>query len=205
VPSSSSTTRAYSKYYPQTVIDAVDIDPELFKIGHRYFGLQARPQLREHTQDARPFLRQTSERYDAIFVDAYRQPYIPFYLTTKEFFELVQDRLNPGGSVIVNIGHPNDSPALEQAMSATMGAVFKHVVRDPIRSQNSLVMASDTPLSASAIASASVPPDLQTLAQNNAGRLEPPLRGGNVFTDDRAPVEWLIDASIVSYAAEESR
>ena len=23
------------------------------------------------------------------------------------------------------------------------------------------------------------------------------LRGGNVFTDDRAPVEWLIDASIV--------
>ena len=197
--------RAYSKYYPQTVIDAVDIDPELFKIGHRYFGLQARPQLREHTQDARPFLRQTSERYDAIFVDAYRQPYIPFYLTTKEFFELVQDRLNPGGSVIVNIGHPNDSPALEQAMSATMGAVFKHVVRDPIRSQNSLVMASDTPLSASAIASASVPSDLQTLAQNNAGRLEPPLRGGNVFTDDRAPVEWLIDASIVSYAAEESR
>ena len=51
--------RAYSKYYPETVIDAVDIDPELFKIGHRYFGLQARPQLREHTQDARPFLRQT--------------------------------------------------------------------------------------------------------------------------------------------------
>jgi len=107
--------------------------------------------------------------------------------------------------VIVNIGHPNDSPKLEQAMSATMGTVFKHVVRDPIRSQNSLVMASDTPLSASAIASASVPSDLQTLAQNNAGRLEPPLRGGNVFTDDRAPVEWLIDASIVSYAAEESR
>ena len=71
------------------VIDAVDIDPELFKIGHRYFGLQPRPQLREFAQDARPFLRQTGERYDAIFVDAYRQPYIPFYLTTKEFFELV--------------------------------------------------------------------------------------------------------------------
>ena len=29
-------------------IDAVDIDPELFKIGHRYFGLQPRPQLREY-------------------------------------------------------------------------------------------------------------------------------------------------------------
>jgi hypothetical protein len=32
-----------------------------------------------------------------------------------------------------------------------------------------------------------------------------PLHGGTVFTDDRAPVEWLIDASIVKYAAGESR
>ncbi|MDA0180794.1 fused MFS/spermidine synthase [Solirubrobacter phytolaccae] len=197
--------RAYAQYYPETVIDAVDIDPELFKIGHRYFGLEERPQLREHTQDARPFLRQHDGPYDAIFVDAYRQPYIPFYLTTKEFFELVRDRLAPGGSVIVNIGHPNDSPALEEAMSATMAAVFKHVVRDPIRSQNSLVMASDTPLSASGIANAPVASDLKELAQDSAARLEPPLRGGSVFTDDRAPVEWLIDASIVSYAAEENK
>ena len=48
-------------------------------------------------EDARPFLRRTDERYDAIFVDAYRQPYIPFYLTTREFFELARDRLSPGG------------------------------------------------------------------------------------------------------------
>ncbi len=197
--------RAYARYYPQTVIDAVDIDPELFKIGHRYFGLQARPQLREHTQDARPFLRQNEGPYDAIFVDAYRQPYIPFYLTTKEFFELVRSRLAPGGSVIVNIGHPNDSPALEEAMSATMGAVFKHVVRDPIRSLNSLVMASDVPLTAGGIANAPVAAELKPLARDSAARLEGALRGGTVFTDDRAPVEWLIDASIVSYAAEENR
>ena len=118
----------------------------------------------------------------------------------------MQDRLNPGGSVIVNIGHPNDSPALEQAMSATMGAVFKHVVRDPIRSLNSLVMASDTPLSASAIATrlGAVGPARRS-RRTTPGGFEGPLRGGTVFTDDRAPVEWLIDASIVSYAAEENR
>ena len=55
-------------------MDAVDIDPELFKIGRRYFGLDTRPQLREFAEDARPFLRSTNERYDSIFVDAYRQP-----------------------------------------------------------------------------------------------------------------------------------
>ena len=36
-----------------------------------------------HTADARPFLREHRRRYDAILVDAYRQPYIPFYLATK--------------------------------------------------------------------------------------------------------------------------
>jgi hypothetical protein len=90
-------------------------------------------------------------------------------------------------------------------MSATMGAVFKHVARDPIRSQNSLVMASDVPLSARSIAEAPVSSDLKELATDSAARFGGPLRGGSVFTDDRAPVEWLIDASIVSYAAEENR
>ena len=32
-------------------------------------------------------------------------------------------------------------------------------------------------------------------------RLEPPLAGGDVYTDDKAPVEWLIDKSIVDYAS----
>ena len=162
---------------------------------------RTRPRLREIAQDARPFLRQSTARYDSIFVDAYRQPYIPFYLTTREFFELVRDRLNPGGSVIVNIGHPNDSPKLEESMTATMGAVFKHVARDPIRSTNSLVIASDVPLSADSIRTAPVPGELRETATASADRFGERLRGGTIFTDDKAPVEWLIDTSIVEYAA----
>ena len=88
--------RAYAKYFPDTVIDAVEIDGELFDIGRRWFGLEDRPQLRVHADDARPFLRKTDERYDFIFLDTYRQPYIPFYLATKEFFQLAHDRLAPG-------------------------------------------------------------------------------------------------------------
>jgi hypothetical protein len=34
------------------------------------------------------------------------------------------------------------------------------------------------------------------------GRLGPRLPGGRVYTDDVAPVEWLIDASIVKVAAD---
>jgi spermidine synthase len=196
--------RAYAHFFPDTRIDAVDIDPQLFAIGRRYFDLKPRPQLREFAQDARPFLRGTKERYDSIFVDAYRQPYIPFYLTTREFFELVRDRLRPGGSVIINVGHPRDSAELEKALSATLGKVFVHVARDPIQSLNSLVIASDAQLSSEAVRGAPLPSDLQPLAAQSAGLIAPALRGGNVFTDDRAPVEWLIDASIVSYAAGET-
>ena len=82
----------------------MEIDGELHDIGRRYFGLRDRPELRLFAEDARPFLRRTEARYDAIFVDAYRQPYIPFYLTTREFFTLARERLAPGGVLIVNAG-----------------------------------------------------------------------------------------------------
>lgn len=196
--------RAYAEFFPETRIDAVDIDPELFEIGRRYFDLRPRPQLREFAEDARPFLRSTSERYDSIFVDAYRQPYIPFYLTTREFFELAREKLEPGGSVIINIGHPRDSQELEKALSATLGDVFEFVSRDPIQSLNSLVIASDSPISGEALREAPLPPELSALAGQSAARLAEGLKGGRVFTDDKAPVEWLIDTSIVQYAAGET-
>ena len=67
-----------------------------------------------------------------IMVDAYRQPYIPFYLTTKEFFELARDRLAPGGVVAINVGHPEGSDRLEKVLSATLRSVFANVARDPL-------------------------------------------------------------------------
>ena len=194
--------RAYERYYPSTTIDGVEIDGELFDIGRRYFGLRDRPQLREHTEDARPFLRHTKTRYDSIFLDTYRQPYIPFYLSTKEFFELTRDRLAPGGSVIVNLGHPEGNDELEKVLSATMGSAFRHVARDPIEPTNTLLIGSQTAPTADRLkATDGVPAALRPLALASASRLEPALKGGRVYTDDKAPVEWLIDKSIVEYAA----
>ena len=100
--------------------------------------------------------------------------------------------------MIINIGHPRDSQELEKALSATLGEVFDHVAREPIQSLNSLVIASDSQLSAEALREAPVAQELQPLAAQCAGRLADALPGGRVFTDDKAPVEWLIDASIVS-------
>jgi hypothetical protein len=194
------TARAYGHYFPRTVIDAVEIDPKVTQIGRRYFDMRA-PHLRTFAEDARPFLRRTSERYDAIFVDAYRQPYIPFYLATSEFFALCRERLHPGGVVVINVGHPSGERDLERDLTATLETQFPSVLREPITPTNSLLIASAAPASAGRLHAQqrSLPPDLEPIAAGS--RIERPLAGGEVFTDDRAPVEWLIDASIVKYAA----
>jgi len=198
------TARAYGEFFPDTEVDGVEIDGELSDIGRRFFDMET-PSLDVHEADARPWLRTTDERFDVISVDAYHQPYIPFYLTSREFFELCRDRLNPGGVVILNAGHPEGDDDLEEVLTATMGEVFPHVVRDPIEDVNTLLVASEAPLSADRLRGAvpDMPAGLRPTALAAAGRVESPLRGGEVYTDDDAPVEWLIDKSIVNYAAGE--
>ncbi len=195
------TARAYGHFYPRTAVDAVEIDGKLTEIGRRWFGLTG-PRLRTFTEDARPFLQASRRRYDAIFVDAYRQPYIPFYLATKEFFALVRDHLNPGGTVIVNVGEPEGTDRLERVLGATMRAVFPDVRRDPVEPTNTLLVGG-AGLSAANVrrAAPALPPDLRPVALAAAARLRPSLPGGRVYTDDVAPVEWLTDTSIVRYAA----
>jgi spermidine synthase len=193
--------RAYGHYFPSTRVDAVELDGELSTIGRRYFDLRG-PRLHLYTADARPWLAAASAKYDSIFVDAYRQPYIPFYLATREFFASVRRHLKAGGTVIVNVGHIPGSNSLEKVVSATVKAVFPVVVRDPVSATNSLVVGSRRPVSTAELIAgqAGLPGGLRGLDASVAQRLGTALRGGSVYTDDRAPVEWLTDLSILRYA-----
>jgi spermidine synthase len=175
------TAREFHVLDPRIRLDPVEIDPALTKIGYRWFGLPR--SVKVHNEDARPFLRRAGHtRWDAILLDAYRQPYVPFYLVTKEFFQLVRSHLTRDGVLVVNVGHPKGDDALEKAASATMAAVFPQVRRDPVAPTNTIVVG----------------------GANVVGQqLRPALRGGEIFTDDHAPVEWLIDRSLVKYAAEQ--
>jgi spermidine synthase len=198
------TSRAYEEFFPDTRVDAVEIDSELSDIGRSYFDMN-NPRMELHHEDARPFLRRIDTRYDVISVDIYRQPYIPFYVTTREFFETVRDRLEPGGVLIVNVGHPEGQDDVEKVLSATIAEALPHVMRYAIEDTNTLLVASATPLSADRLRSAvpDLPPALRVTALAAARGLASPLEGGDVYTDDKAPVEWLIDKSIVDYASGE--
>jgi spermidine synthase len=198
------TARAYGRYFPETEVDGVEIDAKLTELGERYFALD-NPRLEVFHEDARPWLEDSGGGYDVIMVDAYRQPYIPFYLATREFFELARDRLAPGGVVIVNAGHPEGNDDLEKVLGRTLADVFPTVIRDPLEDTNTLLLASEGPASGERLAAAvpRLPEDLRVIAARESSRIEPRLSGGEIYTDDRAPVEWLIDRSILGYAAED--
>ena len=198
------TARAYGHYFPDTEIDGVEIDAKLTELGERFFDLD-NPNLEVFHEDARPWLRRTDRDYDVIMVDAYRQPYIPFYLATREFFELARDRLTPGGVVIVNAGHPEGNDDLETVLGSTLADVFPTVLRWPKEDTNTLLIASEAPASAQRLAEAvpMLPAELRVLAAGASESVEDRLPGDEVWTDDRAPVEWLIDRSILGYAAGE--
>ncbi|MBJ7457998.1 MAG: fused MFS/spermidine synthase [Thermoleophilaceae bacterium] len=197
------TARAFAEFFPETQVDGVDIDGELAGVGRSYFGLKDK-NFTAHTADARPYLRATDKRYDALILDAYRQPYIPFYLTTREFFALARDRLRHNGTVVVNVGHPVGSEVLERVLAATMAEEFQHVWIDHTRPTNSMLVASDSPVQPALVVRGTAGiPELAPTGRREASRLMMAPTDGDVYIDDRAPVEWLIDRSIVQYAAGE--
>ena len=173
------TARAYEEFFPATRIDGVEIDGELSEIGRRFFDMN-NPNLHLYHEDARPFLRRIDADYDVISVDAYRQPYIPFYLATEEFFELCRDRLADGGVLIVNAGHPEGQDDLEKVLGATMAEVFPNVMRDPIEDTNTLLVASEAPVSAETLrgATPSLPRGIRSLALDRGGPARAAPRGG---------------------------
>jgi spermidine synthase len=194
--------RAYGRFYPEARIDGVELDPVVTEAGRRFFGLGKIRQLHVVTADARPFLERTRKRYDLILVDAYRQPYVPFYLATREFFRLVRERLAPGGVVALNVATVPGDHRLADGVAGTLATEFPEVVAWQALRFNQLVVGLMRPLP---------PAELRARLRNGPARLEPlrallardarpALPSAEPWTDDRAPVEWVTDRMILGYA-----
>ncbi len=195
--------RAFGQLYPDVEIDGVEIDPEVSEAGRRFLGIDENPKLQVITADGRPFLRETDERYDVIAVDAYRQPYIPFYLATKEFFELAKSRLAPGGVLALNVAAVPDDERLSRAIRSTMAAVFPDVWRwRPLRF-NELLLGSTSPASRDELVRRvrGVPEEVASLAPLFAQGVEAVVQEEEPLTDDRAPIEWLTDRMIIEHVS----
>jgi spermidine synthase len=197
--------RAYRALYPQARIDGVEIDPKVSEIGERFFGLRPGPLLHVYGEDARPFLLRHDQRYDIICIDAYRQPYVPFYLATREFFELVRRHLRPGGIVALNVASLPRDHTLVERVGGTLATVFPQALSWQALRFNALVLGLDRPLARPALARAVVlaPERLRALVRLLAAEAGTVAPARDPWTDDRAPVEWVVDRMIIRAARED--
>jgi len=199
------TARQYAAAYGGAVsITGVEIDPDILAAGYRYFHL-GDSNVHAVVQDARYWLATDPGRYDVIVMDVYRQPYIPFHLTTREFFELVRAHLKPGGVAVVNAGRTATDYRLVEAIASTMAAVYPSVyLVDVPEFSNTLVYGTMQPVTLEDVRhnlDLVQEPVVQEVAVSaeTEGDLRLSTYHGQVFTDDLAPVERLIDQIIFSF------
>src|SRR5260370_35922654 len=178
-------------------IDAVEVDPKVVGGATRWFGLdRTSPRLHIHTADARPWLARSRGVYDLVHLDGYQGgPYVPFYLVTREFFQLVRSHVSADGLVMMNVFDPSPNARLLASIAATLRRAFPSVMDVRVSNGNYMVLAFSQ-----AVSVASVRERLQSvdasdafgeLARGAASRITGIERsaGALVFTDERAPVE----------------
>lgn len=193
--------------YPDVRVDVVEIDPVVIEVAREHFAVPEDERLSIYNADGRRFLLASEEQYDIIVLDAYSKSYVPFHLMTAEYYQLLDNRLSPGGVVVSNhIGSVGDAmynyetSKLWRAAYKTMAGEFESVQVFPTRtnsgiSQNIMLVAGDQALSEDEIREtqeASVDEEIQI---DYADRLyEPEIRTDDVpvFTDEYAPVDTFL-------------
>ncbi len=194
--------RQYTAVYGPLPIDGIEIDPRIVQAGRDYFAMD-QPNLNVIVSDGRYALAHSPHRYDVIGIDAYRLPYIPWHLTTREFFEQVRAHLTDAGVVVVNVGRTQDDDRMVEAMVATLQTVFPstHVIHLP-GTFNAILVATvkpSTPDNLHANLARLEHPFLREVASDALKNLRPTKPGPMVFTDDRAPVEQLTNVIMLRF------
>ncbi len=136
-----STVRYLAQFMPDTDFTTVEIDPGVIQMAQKYFDVHQTPHQHIVEKDARLYLNGVTAKYDLIFVDAYRGAFVPFHLTTQEFYALAKSHLTPGGCLLQNV---DPSTLLFDSVMATMSKVFANVETLPARG-NIVVIAYDRP------------------------------------------------------------
>ena len=201
------TARQASEVYGSVQIDGFEIDSEIIRVGREYFEMD-QPNLSAIAQDGRVGLARSDRKYNVIGVDAYRPPYIPWHLTTVEFFESVRDHLTADGVVAINVGRSPDDRRLIDGLASTMRQVFPSVyVMDVPGSFNSIIYASAQPTSLDNFYNNLIylytRPDAHPLLVEALEMFveyqQATPSSGTVYTDDLAPIEWITNSMVMNY------
>ncbi|MDH3617221.1 MAG: fused MFS/spermidine synthase [Nitrosopumilus sp.] len=138
--------------YPDTKIDVIEIDSDVIDVAKEHFDLKEGPRLQVFNDDARKHLSLFEKKYDLIVLDAYASTYVPYHLMTHEFFQTLEERLEPDGVIVSNL-----LGSIEGSRSQIVKAVFKTMKEtfpvayvfptesNPTNLQNVMVVSSNKP------------------------------------------------------------
>jgi spermidine synthase len=197
--------RQAGKAFGPLPIDGYEIDPEIIRVGQEYFEMTG-DNIQPIAQDGRWGLVHSGKVYSLISIDAYRPPYIPWHMTTREFFRIVFNHLDDRGAMALNVGRTPEDEKLLSGLIATIQTVFPSVyVIDVPATYNSIIYATVRPTEAEnlvrnfegLLASENPDPVLVDSIQITLDNLRPPPEGGQIFTDDRAPIEWITNQMVL--------
>lgn len=202
--------RLMAKYvkpaFSSLAITGVEIDPDVIGLDQKYFGLQP-DDARIVNQDARVFLGASKKFYDVVIVDCYSQQiYIPFHLSTVEFFQTVRSRLSAKGVVALNINATSVNSKLLTSLEKTVHSVFPAAYLVKARGEyNYILIGAKSPLHLSALQNIDTSNPLNTIRQEWPEQWKPlqpeQFKNGMLLTDNRAPTEMMTDSMIFGAAA----
>ncbi len=202
--------RQATAVYGDIPIDGFELDEKIVEVGKKYFGLNL-PNLNVFIGDGRLNLDRSPYKYDIIAVDAYRPPYIPPHMTTQEFFEVVASHLTDDGVLTINVGSVPGDRRLIDGLATTMGTIFPSIhIMDIPGTLNTMIFATMQPtvrenFSANLVALAADPntePLLITTMASTFTNLKDGYTTTTVFTDDLAPIEWIVNNMVVSFVLQ---
>jgi spermidine synthase len=127
------------KHYPETQIDAVDIDPVVVEVAKQFFGFNEDATMKAQVQDGRQFIEERPNTYDVIFLDAYGSEDIPYHLTTREFLEAVRRSITAQGVVLADVWGPGLNPYYE-SMVRTYQEVFDELYILDVRGSGNKIL-----------------------------------------------------------------
>jgi spermidine synthase len=200
------TARQATAVYGDVQIDGFEIDPKIVEVGKEYFEMDE-PNLEIILQDGRWGLAHADSQYDIISVDAYRPPYIPWHMTTVEFFQIVHDHLTDDGVMAINIGRSPLDRTLVNDLATTIQQVFPTTfVMDIPGSFNSILFATKQPGSwdhflanYNLLVGSDVHQLLLEAMTMTINYQQPSPEMTQVYTDDRAPIEWLTNKIVLDF------
>jgi len=201
-----SVARQATAVFGEIPIDGFEIDPKIIQVGQKYFDMNI-PNLTAIALDGRYGLMHSHNTYSIVIVDAYRPPYIPWHLTTREFFKVVHNHLTPDGVVAINVGRSPSDRRLVDGMVGTLRSVFPSVyVMDVPYSFNTIVYATHQPTKIDNlyanyeyIQKAGVHPLLWSAMNTTILNLQPTPDSRTVYTDDLAPIELITNQLVLDF------